>query len=104
MFSWKQHSLKLNRNNIKEEKKDSNEKNSSKKDSSKKLTVIQKCEENIDQNVYKVLTKGNGRRSKPKPEKVTQDDGWKGPREQPSEIPLRRNILERKRQVPIQSP
>ena len=102
MFSWKQHSLNLKENSIKETTKEESDGSSGKednwaKDSSKKSTVIWNCEENIDQSIYRVLTKGGGKRSKGKRKKVSQDERWKGCKEQPSEIPVPRKT--KKKQV-----
>ena len=69
----------------------------SRKDSSKKSTVMWNCEENIDQSIFRVLTKGDGRKSKRKGKKVSQDEGWKGSKEQPSEVPVQRKA--KKKQV-----
>ena len=103
MFSWKQHSVNLKDNNIKETTKEESDSSSVKegnstKDSSKKSTVMWNCEEDIDQNIYRVLTRGGcGRRSKGKRKKVSQDERWKGCKEQPSEIPVPRKA--KKKQV-----
>ena len=101
MFSWKQHSEKLKEKEPTKEESDasrsSGKEENSAKDSAKKSTVIWNCEENIDQSIYRVLTKGGGKRSKGKGKKVSQDERWKGCKEQPSEIPVPRKT--KKKQV-----
>ena len=109
MFSWKQHPNKTekiaNRKEEREIRKEQSErkgdKNKSKnKSSSKSTTMKGNCQEKIDHSVYRILTKRTGRRSKKAPEKVCcQTEGWRGKREEPSEISVQRKTPKRKNQV-----
>ena len=59
------------------------------------------CKKSFDRKVLKVLTKGKGKRSTTKNKEVSEKDGWRGPREVPSEIPVKRRVLKKKNQVKL---
>ena len=46
------------------------------------------CNEEIDHTVYKVLTKRIRKGPKSTPRVACSVDGWRGPREEPSEVPV----------------
>ena len=100
MFSWKKHSTESQLENRKKQMEKSKEKTKKKKSeenpSLKSSTTNWNCEENIDHAVYRILTKGTGKKKiQKKAGGFIQNEGWRGRREEPSEIPT-----QRKKQVP----
>ena len=70
----------------------------------KQLTVKKTCQIGIDRTVYKLLTKQ--RKQKRNMNRMEEDEkgeeekmGWRGPREQPSEIPMKRRIFSKNNMV-----
>ena len=59
------------------------------------------CKKSFDRRVLKVLTKSKRKGSKTKRKEVTEKDGWRGPRELPSEIPVQRRVFKKKNQVKL---
>ena len=62
----------------------------------KSSPVVWTCNEDIDRTVYKVLTKGRGNRSKPMPKVACLTNGWRGPRDELSEVPTQRKVSTKK--------
>ena len=59
------------------------------------------CKKSFDKKLLKVLTKSKGKRLKTKRKKVSEKDSWRGPRELPSEIPVKRRVFKKKNQVKL---
>ena len=57
------------------------------------------CKKSFDRKLLKVLTKSKGKRLKMRRKEVSEKDGWRGPRELPSEIPVQRRVFKKKNQV-----
>ena len=99
MFTWR---VKLQQPGTKPQLENKNEKqkrSSKRSDSKSAKEVDSNCKEMVDQRVIKILTKSKGKRSTPKREKQSKNDGWRGPRENPSEILQRRKILKKEPEV-----
>ena len=100
MFSWKKHTesqLENRKKQMEKRQEKTKKKKSEENPSSKSSTINWNCEENIDHAVYRILTKRTGKKKIPKKvvERKGQNEGWRGRREEPSEIPT-----QRKKQVP----
>ena len=99
MFTWR---VKLQQPGTKPrlENKNEQEKRSSKSSDSKSAKEDNgNCKDLIDQRVIKILTKSNGKRSTPKQGKHGKNDGWRGPRENPSETLQQRKVLKKEPEV-----
>ena len=59
------------------------------------------CKKSFDRKLLKVLTKTKRKGSKTKHKKVSEKDSWRGPRELPSEIPVKRRVFKKKNQVKL---
>ena len=59
------------------------------------------CKNGFDRKVLKVLTKSKRKGSKTKRKEVSAKDGWRGPRELPSEIPVQRRPFKKRNQVKL---
>ena len=59
------------------------------------------CKKSFDRKLLKVLTKTKRKGSKTKRKEGTKKDSWRGPRELPSEIPVKRRVFKKKNQVTL---
>ena len=100
MFTWKvkpqQHHTKPKpENKNKDEKQD-------KTLTTKSVTVDQTCQESIDKTIFKIMSRVRRSGSKKtKQGEIREKDSWRGPREQPSEIPVQKQTNNKKLQVPV---
>ena len=91
MFFWKRHSVSGPPPPLSQpERKKEEKKNSSKLSTSNPPSLDMGCSESIDRTMYKLLTKQRGKRSGQKQKTAGKVDGWRGPREQLSELPAQR--------------
>ena len=96
MFFWKVRTVKMPPPRQQPERK----KNQETQSKAEAETLDKTCKNGIDRTVYKLLTKQmrkKMKRNQKEDEKNEKEEerkvGWRGPREQPSEIPVRRKIL-----------
>ena len=94
MFNWR---VKLQPPGTKPQLENKNKPSS--KNHPKSTRMISGCKEMIDQTVIKILTKSRGKRSTPKQGRDGKNDGWRGPRDNPSEIAPQKKILKKESEV-----
>ena len=95
MFFWKVKTVAVPPPRQQPESKENQEK-PSKDEAETQPTVKKTCQIGIDRTVYKLLTKqGKQKRNMKRTRETGEEEkvGWRGPREQPSEIPVKRRIF-----------
>ena len=102
MFNWK---VKPRQNHLKPKPVINNKKEKSDKDvTTKSEKVDRTCRESVDKTIFKIMSRGRRRGlKKAKQREIHEKDRlWRGPREQPSEIPVQRQINKKEPQVPLE--
>ena len=99
VFNWKvkpqQHHTKPTPVN------DNKDKKSDKSEVTKPEKVDKTRQESVDRTILKIMSRGRRSGLKTKPRVIREKDGWRGPREQPCEIPVQKQISKKKPQVPL---
>ena len=95
MFFWKVNTVAVPPPRQQPESKENQEK-PSKDEAETQPTVKKTCQSGLDRTVYKLLTKRRkGKMNLNLNQKEEGKEGWRGPREQPSEIPVERKIFKK---------